>query len=149
MKPGNDNVSIVHLSKMDLLISNRILDSVKFMVSKKMHLCSHTFVKQDKSYPAHSSLSKLLYCIASARCSGLISSLPARSAMVRDTLWIWSKGHGETIHVYVTRSKFYLTPSTASILRSSIIMFAMIGAISFFYPVVVCSIALPPSKTTA
>lgn len=36
--------------------------------------------------PAHPSLSRLLNCIASARCSGLISALPARSAMVRLTL---------------------------------------------------------------
>ncbi len=37
-------------------------------------------------YPAQPSLSKLLKCMASAKCSNLISSLPARSAMVRDTL---------------------------------------------------------------
>lgn len=38
-----------------------------------------------QSYPAHPSLSKLLKFIASAKCSSAISSLPARSAIVRDT----------------------------------------------------------------
>jgi len=41
-------------------------------------------------YPAHPSLSKLLYCIASARCSTLISSEPERSAIVLETLSIRS-----------------------------------------------------------
>lgn len=38
-----------------------------------------------QTYPAQPSLSKLLKWIASAKCSSWISSLPARSAMVRAT----------------------------------------------------------------
>jgi hypothetical protein len=41
-------------------------------------------MKED--HPLHPSLSKLLYCIASAKCYDFISSLAASSAMVQLTL---------------------------------------------------------------
>ena len=47
-------------------------------------------VEPQTIYPAHPSLSRLLYWMASARCSGLMFSLPARSAIVRATFKILS-----------------------------------------------------------
>ena len=52
------------------------------------HVCSQ--INRSIHYPAHPSRSRLLYCIASARCSTLMSVLAARSAMVLETFKILS-----------------------------------------------------------